>query len=232
MNITDGIITGDNGDRLAYGNFTVLTGNDNFAVLSLYDIHSVIRQSEFLAQEIDGNKISLTMYFYEGFQVAVVEQFPFVDENNSVAYLLDIVHVMGGQYYGRLSVSIDLHNELTDRVLGDHIKPDCRFIQVENLRVMQESHGYVGPHFLAKAELTYRRPQEILHFKQLNVELDISFKPLFVNLVDFLIQIEGEYELETGFDKTKILVAGMPFYNEEIRLKKKFTTSFFTLLGI
>ena len=97
--------------------------------------------------------------FIEG---AVVHDLPLVDDDDAVAELLDVAHVVGGEDDGLAVGAIDLADELADVLLGHHVQSDRRLVQEDEVRVVQHRAAEVGAHALSKAELPHRDVHELV----------------------------------------------------------------------
>ena len=56
--------------------------------------------------------------------------------------------------------------EVADAVLGHHVQPDGRLVQVEDLRIVQQRGRQVAAHALAERELAHGRAQERVEVEQ------------------------------------------------------------------
>ena len=97
---------------------------------------------------------------------------------------------MGRQNHGRASLAVDPGDELANRLFGDHVEPDRRLVEKDELGIVQHRGREIAPHPFAQRQLADRRAHEPFEIEEPG-ELGQVF-PVAVprNVVDRAQQLE------------------------------------------
>ena len=81
--------------------------------------------------------------------------------------------------------------ELPQPTLADHVEPDRRLVEVEDLGVVQQRGHDVAAHPLAQAELPDRGVEQVVEVEQVEEPVEVLAVPGGLGAVDLLEQVEG-----------------------------------------
>src|SRR5258708_4119079 len=105
----------------------------------------------------DSDQGSLTTKaFADRGQTAVVKFASVIDDEQARAERLYIVHVVGGNQDGHTSFEIDTQQKFANTRLSYNVQANRWFIQVEQLRIVQQRRREVATHALSQRKLADR----------------------------------------------------------------------------
>src|SRR3954469_24740045 len=96
----------------------------------------------------------------DGAEWTVKKDFAVIDDEDAVAQLLDVLHVMAGQHRDDAMFLVVDAQKFTNPFLTDDIEADGRLVEEENTRLVDERGDQLHLHALAEREL----PHHDIHF--------------------------------------------------------------------
>ncbi len=94
------------------------------------------------------------------------------------------------QHDRRAGLAVDLLDELPRALLGDHIQPDCRLVEVEDAGLVNHRCREVTPHPLTEAELSHRRREKWREIEQVGHPVKVSPVAFRVHPVELANQLQ------------------------------------------
>jgi hypothetical protein len=70
-------------------------------------------------------------------QLPVKEKASLVNDHHSLAQLFHVREVVRGQNDRHVTLAVDVPDELADALFGDHVQADGRFVQKEQVRIVE-----------------------------------------------------------------------------------------------
>src|SRR5690606_35768150 len=92
---------------------------------------------------------------------------PLVDDDDSLAKSLDVVHIVGRQEDRRPLLSVEVAEKAAYPLLGRGVKTQGRFIEEEDFRVVQQRRRYFRPHSLSEGEFPHGDVEELAYVQKL-----------------------------------------------------------------
>ena len=91
-----------------------------------------------------------------------------VDDQHPVAEPFDVAHVVGGEQQRDAAVAPLGHEKLTQPLLREHVEPDGRLVEDQQVRGVQQGGRDLGPHPLTERERAHRGAQLRAHLELLD----------------------------------------------------------------
>ena len=113
-----------------------------------------------------------------------------VHHHDTARKCLQIGQIVAGDNDRHPPRLIDGSAELEDLTFREHIQSERRFIKKDEFRLRQERKCQVGPHLLAKAQLSCRCPPDIRDTKQLGQYRQTAIVVLPLNVPDHPLPVE------------------------------------------
>ena len=114
-----------------------------------------------------------------------------IDDDGTAADLLDIPGIVRGQKDGDAFLLVQLTDQVTYTLFGNHIQPDRRLIQKEDGGFMQQGRGQFAAHTLPQAQLTHRRANVFLDIKAFDQEVAPLAVLMHIQFINLGQQVEG-----------------------------------------
>ena len=137
------------------------------------------------------NMADVAKAFLDIRQSAIVKQVAPIDDDEALAKVLDVLHVVGGEDDGRVAIAVDLTDGFGDLFFDQDIEANRRLVEEEDFGVMNEGGGQIGPHPLSEREGFHLREHEGFETEQ-TVEI-IKSLLIFIlgDAIDVPIKVEG-----------------------------------------
>jgi len=126
----------------------------------------------------------------EHFDRAVVDERSVVDEHDAPAEALDVGEIVRREDDRRAALTVDLGDELANRLFGHDVQADRRLVQIDDDGVVHHGGGEVAAHALAQRKLPHRRVQKVAQFEQRGEGVEVAAVALGRHGVDRAEQLE------------------------------------------
>ena len=122
---------------------------------------------------------------------SVVDERALVDHENALAKLLDVREVVSGENDRGVVLLADGANELANGVLALDVKADCRLVEIDDARTVQERCRQLAAHALAKTQGPHRLAHELVEPQQIGQLVQPRLVVRLAQTVDLSQQLKG-----------------------------------------
>ena len=121
---------------------------------------------------------------------AVEEDFAVVDDDDALAQLLDVGHVMAREQNRGFLLGIVAANEFAHGFLGNDIQADGRFVEKQHLGLMQQRRDQLHFHAFAEGKFAHADVELVFDGEQFAHFGDGAFETVGGDAVNFCVQFE------------------------------------------
>ena len=118
------------------------------------------------ALALNGDELGIGEAVHHLAEAAIEEDRAVINDNDALAQLLDVGHVMAGEQDGRLLLRVVLAQELPHGLLGDHVQADGRLVQEQDFRLVQQRRDQLHLRALAQRKLAHADVELVAHGEQ------------------------------------------------------------------
>ena len=94
-------------------------------------------------------------------QTSIERNLAVIDHHDPAGQLLQLGHVVAGHHHGHALLAVQVLDEAEDRALCQHVQPERRLVQKQDLRLVQQRQPQLGAHLLAQAQLARQAVEEL-----------------------------------------------------------------------
>ena len=144
---------------------------DHFAVFL-----QVFRPAPAAAVALNGNELEIGEPVKDLAEPAVEENGASIDDNDPLAKLLDVGHIMARKHDGGFPRRVMVAEEFADGLLGDDVEADGGFVQKKDLRLVQQGGDQLHFHPLAQRQFANHHVEFVLDRQQFGHVRDRAFE--------------------------------------------------------
>ena len=118
------------------------------------------------ALTLNGDELGIGKAIHHVAEAAIEEDRAVINDNDPLAQLLDVGHVMAGEQDRRLLLRIVLPQELADDLLRNDVQADGRLVQKEDFRLVQQRRDQLHLRALAQRKFAHADIELVAHGEQ------------------------------------------------------------------
>ncbi len=130
------------------------------------------------------------VFIAQALELAVVDDGALVDQHDAPAEPFDVGEIVRRENDGGAQPLVDVGDERADRFLGHDVEADRRFVEVDDLRIVQQRGREIAAHALAERELAHRRRHEAVEIEDLDEVREVRAVAVARHPVDRAQQFE------------------------------------------